>query len=564
MAFNPDEYLKEKLPFNPDDYLKEKSAPGLMTQIEAAAAGIPLSKQIISGISTLGAKSGGDPRSLSDIYSEISPEVAQQLAQAKEQFPGTAIASNVASYVIPGKLIGKAVGGAGEGASALSKIINASKAGAVEGALVGAVEGEGATPLERAKDVASGGLLGGLTGGAVQGGMSSLKAIPSAAQYVGKEISDVPFISDLLKTVKTEAKGTKLTGQKAFQKAYENLDNQVEALALGTKSTAENFPQAIKKVVERAQKAGLKIDLNEKLEPLARKLEALKGQIDSPEILSDIDKSLEFIQRKLTGKKEAQEGAVKNLLSKLKSPEEVVAARRELSGMVPTGESSAFKTSMGEGFGQEILGALKSAESSVPGLQEVNKRSSSAMNALELLGLDRSDFIKNAETGALELKAAAKQKLMNKSRQSVTDTTTSQASREYIRQAKDQLSKANPKLAEETFPKIEQAAEQVDLARAIKGEGILNKGLIPTSSALGLRAGAYAGRAAHSIDKATPDIFKSVAKEVYLKGAKGARLAQELSEAANKDGAGRNAALFSLMQNPEYREMLNEYKKDKE
>jgi hypothetical protein len=70
---------------------------------------------------------------------------------------------------------------------------------------------------------------------------------------------------------------------------------------------------------------------------------------------------------------------------------------------------------------------------------------------------------------------------------------------------------------------------------------------------------------ATSLTSKTPDEIKMLAQkigELPMPGGEGAKLSQVLSEAADRDRAGRNALLFAIQQNPAYREMLGAFHDD--
>lgn len=72
-------------------------------------------------------------------------------------------------------------------------------------------------------------------------------------------------------------------------------------------------------------------------------------------------------------------------------------------------------------------------------------------------------------------------------------------------------------------------------------------------------AGNIAGYATSRLYNATPELFRQTAERmVKVGGEKAAELGRILGEAASKDHVGRNAIMFAIQQNPEYRKLLDE------
>lgn len=179
MAFNPDKYLAEKSKgFDPDAYLKEKNGdrssskdkteePGYLESFArggAQGASLGFADELTgageAGLDLLTGQ-GGDS-SLMDLYRKHRDESRANYDAAAQANPMTSFAGNLAGGIAPGVLT-----------SGLAPAVNTVKGAATLGAGIGAASGLGASNEESlggmAKDTLSGAALGGITGGAIQG-----------------------------------------------------------------------------------------------------------------------------------------------------------------------------------------------------------------------------------------------------------------------------------------------------------------------------------------------------------------------------------------------------------
>lgn len=184
MAFNPDKYLAEKSGnsgFDPDKYLQEKSGkpisnadrnvasesstPGYLESLARGAAQggtLGFADELTGAGEAALDKLTGSDKALLDLYKQHRDESRANYDAAAQANPMTSFAGNLIGGVAPGVLT-----------SGLAPAITTVKGAAALGAGVGAVGGLGASNSEdlsgMAKDTALGAGLGGVTGGALQG-----------------------------------------------------------------------------------------------------------------------------------------------------------------------------------------------------------------------------------------------------------------------------------------------------------------------------------------------------------------------------------------------------------
>jgi hypothetical protein len=194
-------------------------------------------------------------------------------------------------------------------------------------------------------------------------------------------------------------------------------------------------------------------------------------------------------------------------------------------------------------------------------LASANNKYAAAKQTMDILGIDGSDFIKDAATGQQRLTVQGEQKLNNVIKRMARDTDAGENASYKMDEAMRLLAQADPAKAAALKPTIERASEVLNLSQKAQRLGLLNKSTYvgPGAVNAGNIAGLAVNKVATDISKATPQQLQEVAKSVMTQGAKGMRLAAELADVMKKDNVGRNAALFAIQQNPEYREMLNKH-----
>ena len=194
----------------------------------------------------------------------------------------------------------------------------------------------------------------------------------------------------------------------------------------------------------------------------------------------------------------------------------------------------------------------------LPELETTNKLIADFNNSMAKVG---SEAVNNK---LLDAKDALKLRkgFFNLIRTAEGKSDQSIVSREAVRELEEVLGKVNPELRDDIIPKIKDVADRLDLSRQSIGSG----NLIGAVMSLGGRTvvgGEVAGKAVKTgmdaISDMTPQMLKDLSRLVAAKGGPVAqRLSTKLNEASGTDGQSKRALLFSLMQQPEYRKMLEE------
>lgn len=244
------------------------------------------------------------------------------------------------------------------------------------------------------------------------------------------------------------------------------------------------------------------------------------------------------------------------------------------------GNNSPLKTNMAtnslSGLGKDLNNSITGApigEGPATQLASATNDSKLSYGALKSLGLDDSDFSRNPITGEMELNQDADQSLKNKLRQlgRGPDTQAGQNSSDRINNALEQLQQIDPEAAARLGPQVQQAAEQNALYQKGQGNLLTKSGLLSTAPVqVGNRLGNTGvaqgiSKAASFAGDTVANAVKGVSNSDLVQGAKSMmatgsptayKLASQVADAASKTGTARNAALFSLLQQPGYRDLV--------
>ncbi len=201
-----------------------------------------------------------------------------------------------------------------------------------------------------------------------------------------------------------------------------------------------------------------------------------------------------------------------------------------------------------------------------PEIAAANDKYSAAAQAFETLGLNDlfDSFEKDAATKMPRLTRDAEAKLNATIKRMARDTDAGENASNKLNEALRLLDAADPKAAAAMRPKIEDASRVLDLAQKAQRLGFLNKSTYLKSGSI--YASNATGLALRKLSDSTPDQIKQLAQKLISSGsAAKMKLAQELGPIMqNKDNVSRNAAIFALQQNPEYRKMLQEQDKEED
>ena len=248
----------------------------------------------------------------------------------------------------------------------------------------------------------------------------------------------------------------------------------------------------------------------------------------------------------------------------------------EVASPLKTQQAQNMMSGAGKGLNDDILQNPTSGEGPLTQIGQATKDTRLSYDALKTLGLDDTDFQRNPISGEMELTDSADRTLKNRVRQigAGNDTSAGQNASDQLDKAMDILGQIDPQKAQALNAGVQRAAEINNLYRTGQGalfsKGSLLRTLPVQAGALvgtGLResglgtVGSYAGKVVSNVVKGVSNgAISAGAKALNATGNPTAmKLASELATTASKTGAAKNAALFSLMQQPGYRELLKKH-----
>lgn len=241
-----------------------------------------------------------------------------------------------------------------------------------------------------------------------------------------------------------------------------------------------------------------------------------------------------------------------------------------------TNDAINAMSALAKGLNNDLIQAPVGGIGPATELGQATKNSQLGYRALKALGLDESDFPTNAITGEKELTSQAEASLKNKIRQGVNlDSPAGQNSSDKLSESLEYLRQINPEMADQLEAQTQRAGEINSLYRLGQGANFTKSSILRTAP---VQAGAFIGSglknlgvpeglsfAKNVVSNVTQGISSTqiaqTAKSLLSTGSPNQmKLAQMLGDALNnKTDTARNAAVFSLMQQPGYRELLKQH-----
>lgn len=562
-----------------------------------AAAGQGITDVMTGG---WGDEISGGAQALADVVSgdrDIS-ELPEAQAERSKQFREMAKATEEQSPVA--HTLGQGIGTAAtmlgtggmaagaQGAAKTSKLLDLLKnagIGAGTGAVMGAGESEGSiaqNPEQVAKDAISGGMAGGVIGGA---GQSILQGAGKVGSYIGNKISDFAEESPLLRQAfirpfQEGVKGTPFTKESWIaEKGVKQSGEAAKEMFNKIKEARDVLGKEVSGTLQKATDAGKVIDLTPVVTENAPQL--LKYLKDNP-LLIDNKKIADVVDRVIEGQTELNPMQVKELRDVLYSVSEKLS-----SG---TGSEKAIGS-----FASKYAGKLKDLlGSEIPEFATANSRYKNFMeqvpetvmrgNVPQVPGskkaMDMSNYDENLVESLMTMYEGATSpgKVGDFGKAAFSNLTQNikgleKSETERIAkgiEAPDFLSKLGK--SDELKSQIRDTSDMINMvgrSRSVDpnagakttikslahtgGAGVSGASIV---TAGGKHVGQIAGYAARELYQAPTEKLLSVANS--MKGTKFQHLGESLERAVNnKSEALKNATIFSMLQNPEVRNMFN-------
>lgn len=459
-----------------------------------------------------------------------------------------------------------------DGATELGAAGGAAKA-AQSGAILGAGAGagnaisEGKGLSDTAKDAITGAGTGMLTGAALHGAMGA-----------GKELANTEAAQNFAKAFKYGTQGTDLVTKAGGKAAQEGISDASQALGMGLRDANKSAGAQLGAVRQAMQAGGQTVDTSPTISGIQKAISNLNASAD-PDAASDAAFLQKYMDNLTKGSSTAENPIGINpdttnfdTANQMKQTLTRFGGNAGNNAPLKTNEATNAMSGLAKDLNGNILGSPV-GEGPATQLASATNDSKLSYGALKSLGLDDSDFSRNPLTGEMELNQDADQSLKNKLRQlgRGPDTQAGQNSSDRINNALEQLQQIDPEAAQRLRPQVQQAAEQNALYQKGQGNLLTKSGLLSTAPVqVGNRLGNTglaqgASKVASFAGDTIANAVKGVSNSDLVQGAKSMmatgsptayKLASQVADAASKTGTARNAALFSLLQQPGYRDLV--------
>lgn len=489
-------------------------------------------------------------------YEKKRDELREIYKQAAEQHPLTYHGAGLAAgFALP---IGGLGGFATKGATLGGKIARSALMGAGMGGLAGAGTSEAADTSGLLKDIGTGAAAGAIAGPAVEGGLSAIGRLgKSAYENVGP-------IKAILDTAKFASQGERIAGEEGgritTQKALKSAEDLVKEIkkTQGVKnaaykeaeqaSTFEIDPKEIKQKIDKAIENGAD---PAQLKPLQKLLARLTGKTE--EAAGGTSDELSQLLGETYGKtgEEATEAATKML-----KPEDLNLLKQEAKKLKSRiyGTPSEASMELANDLNNLYKGSIDSSKA-----ENIDKNLRQAMAKLGMSGsMSKSAQLGVEDTERLTNKLLSKQMKAGESAGSVEFQKTEEAYKKLL----ETLPEGSPQKIE-LQKKIDQLKGDAyksflsDITRGHNTFAISPTELNWTMTAAGKLgfAAEAAGATYRGIVNSPPGKLMSIANNLRQKGYQ--KYADTLNKIAGTEDVNKRRALtFTLLQNPEFRQMV--------
>lgn len=187
-------------------------------------------------------------------------------------------------------------------------------------------------------------------------------------------------------------------------------------------------------------------------------------------------------------------------------------------------------------------------------LAPLNQKAAAAYQILDDLGLTSDSFRTNPYTGETVVTPQQTGKLMDAIRQYGAETSTGTKRRNVIDTIIDLMKPIDNEKAVSLQKEIAKTADRINLTQEAQKLSLLNRATFTKS--IPIRVGNFVGRTIH---KYSPKQLEDVANQMLLQGGDKAHWGKQLLDAAKKNSVARNSVLFSLEQQPAFREAMKNF-----
>lgn len=545
---------------------------------------------------------------------------AERLANenAQKANPMTYGASELAGgMVTPGLGVLGTATKAAKGASTLARVgnagINAARGSVIGGgsaALNAVGSSESSDPEVLAQQATEAGKTGAMIGAApgVLGVGGALVHKPLGLLY--DQVIKFQPARIVGEAIRKGYEGKDLTDLEAQFKKLDLLSKELGQAGLAQKKALSAEYEALKKTIANSPD---RVDLG----PYTNRLKEIEQEfrsIKSPKVHGDLDEVNDTIQNYTQGMPQpvpkintapGEEG-VKSVIERFGGNEKLTQKElfdlQKLVGQQANPGSSKLATNEGMQFAKKADEGLKELSEQIPGLNPLNERYAALKNALGVFGIDAKEaFIKNAKTGQLEMNPSVLGKIQGAIRNAGTESAPKNQAQQALTLMLDNLEASGSKGTGQLRSKIAEHGDDFETARSIAGKNLSSQfGMLGFNVKNAAFLGNLVGKQAHDLQR-IPTLSSNVSltsatakqagrnqaeqaedqdgkenhlatmsRNIYqlddnqltnvadLLKKNGSSLGDSLHKAVQgKDNMKKSATLFSIMQNPELRKLLN-------
>lgn len=539
------------------DELKGLTAAGM----DLAMAGLhniapksfgPSPTQIDESLIQQGFKGDLSPSTL-DIYREFRNKARQEQKQASEQNPELYTAANIGGSLLTGGLtagLGSAIVPAvSETAGLGSQIMRSALSAVPVGAASAAGLSESSNIPELASDIGKG-----ASSGAAMGAISPVIAqLPKISTNL---ISKTKTGQELLDAYQKVKSGVKLDSPDFLKSHRDELKQQSEEIYLGLKDKIKDVFAEKENILNNLEKDGIKADI----EPIFKDL---KLNIQSSKALNDDEQKIfDKVLKKYEPPEVDPLTNQKIVLSK--GPLEIENTLKELKDL-----KSKMQTPSGIEALDEAVNSLKELQTNMhPSIQENNNKLFQLIDTTELL-TSQSPLAYQDRKGMETIKtklADQFEKSGGYKQESFFDQLLSKGGQTSKKAEVEPLKKIAPEIAKKVSEGI-SIAKDMDLAKKVQQPfGSISKMIKSGGAKIGttaakasLTAEDFLTKGSNYLTNLSNDKINDLANKMINNSSETTKaFGRVLAEIPNKSQIGKNALLFSLMQQPEFRKIFND------
>lgn len=507
------------------------------------------------------------PKTTLELYRELRDSARQTQKEAQQEHPvastigaiggGLALGSGLGALTKAGGALGTAasyltspLGQAAEGAGLLTRMgtgaLNALPMSAALSVGLSDADLTKGEIVEAAKDIAKGGITGALVGGAIP---LAGAAVSGTVKTIGK-LKSIPPVDTFIKSMKKASEGIDLKSPEFLVQSRDQLKNIADDLNTGIRSNVKNLFNEQQEILKKLEQEGIKVDSHKVVNNLTNDL------LDLPTLTDD---EIKLISKAMP------------ILDKPQSVLELnrtIKTIKDLKGRLPI-DSAQEKLN-------EAADRLVSIRDNLsPDISQINNKLFELIDAGEaLMGKNPLDYLNSREVMTMKENLSSKFEQILTPKQESLFTDIFQKGLKTSKGVKVSPLEEQLPSTKSTLSKVKEIAENIDLSKKIS-EPLLkdvslshpfrSAGKIISSGAgkVGALAGETIKQSKDFVVTGAQTLSKSSAQELNQMGekllAQSSAVAKEygnvLKQAATKNPTSRSALIYSLMQQPTFREL---------